>query len=426
LLNFLRDGSLSYTIGAPTTLANDNLIVKNTQQTIINKTLENTRLGNIAGTHQAVLDLESLTQSYNLIIPDRATNGTMAFVEDLPPITITSPTKDDILYWNTGSSSFINQTPNKLRDATDTHTLISPVQSSADVIVGELTAQTLTNKTIDKKDNIILNTNDTVFVDRVKKQKIVVANIANGTFIDGSTVSTGDIVLIIGQDDSNPAFPSTENGVWQVNISAPPTRLDTGLMSSSQIYICQGGQEFKDTILRCNKETGSDIAGTDSLFFTRIDKPERLYGGLWQNGGSYSITLNAIANTYDKILPFTAGGPNQSSVSVNTATDTITITPDNTRIVELEYNMSWNSTTGGNKVYKLGVFSSTDGGAFTECVPSVSYRQLPNNDVGVTTGSCRLICNGGSTYVFDLRVSCDVASANFTSVSGHLHISEVS
>jgi hypothetical protein len=313
-----------------------------------------------------------------------------------------------------------------LRDATDTHTLISPVQSSADVIVGEITVQTLTNKTMDKQLNTMLSVNDTVHADRLKSQKIVVANIANGQFVDGAAMVTGEKLLITGQDDSNPAFPSTENGLYLINAVAPPTRLDTGYQSSQKYYI-KSGNEWNGTLWTCHEETGSDVSGINSLFFSRIDNKPNLWGRMYQNGGTVSLTTNVVANTYDKLLLFNAGSSvGSQEVAVNTATDIITLAPDRLTTFIIKYWCSWDSTTSGGKTYDFSIFTNLNGGGAVQCISSLSRRGLPNNDEGEISGSCIINVNSGDSLEVDLRASCTQVSANITSYSAHVTVTQIS
>ena len=206
---------------------------------------------------------------------------------------------------------------------------------------------------------------------------------------------------------------------------APPTRIDTGLNSSTQVYTCNAGTVYQNSIWQSEQATGSDVAGTDDLTFTRIDVEAKLYASLWQNAVSKSQTLNGTANTYDHFAGYDAGGPNSSSMTVNTLTQIITPPIGATHYYEIEYSVSWDSTTSGNKIYTFAIHTRTNGGSWTECPMSRALRALPNNDTGITTSKCVHRVLGGDTVEFELRVKSDVASVNITSYGGYMTVNQI-
>ena len=282
----------------------------------------------------------------------------------------------------------------------------------------------LLNKTIDRTNNNLINVFNQLLVNRVQRFKSVIANMVNGSYIDGSPVSTNDKVLIIGQDNSNPTFSKVGNGLYLVNAIAPPTRLDTGLNSSTQQYYCDGGSQYAESLWRCKQALGSDVCEVDELDFIRLDVQSKLYGSIYQSL-PYSLTLPAIANTYAQFRAVTTGGPTSGDVTQDTLNRVITVPIRATTTYEISFNVSWNSTSMGNKSYTFAVHWD-DGGGIQECVASKSSRALPTNDLGITSGSCLHIVNAGTSVTFSLQVKSDTASVNLTSVSGHFRVKEIS
>lgn len=171
----------------------------------------------------------------------------------------------------------------------------------------------------------------------------------------------------------------------------------------------------------CNNETGSDVGGTDTLQFRRVDNDAKLYGGLYQNVATYSQTMNATINTYDKLLCFDTASPTSGSISINTIADTITLPSTQQKVYCISYNLSWDSITAGSKEYTIGIF--VDG---VLCRQSESSRSLPNNLLGETGNSCNMMVPANTSPVIDLRAKSDTSSVNIRINSGHLRIKEIS
>lgn len=287
--------------------------------------------------------------------------------------------------------------------------------------------ETLTNKTIDRQNNGLKNVYDVVHVDRLKNTKILVDSIDENTFIDGSPLGIGNTVLVIGNDDSNPVFSSVYNGVYLANASGTlPTRLDVSKNASTQKYVILSGDSYEGSVWMSNAKTGNDIAGVDSLFYYREDNPAKLYGSIYLLSPSYSQTLNALPNVYDTFTGFDAGGVTSSSVQLNLTL--CTITPPSNRedlVYNVEYNLSWSSSTVANKLYTFAIFKEVDLGTPILLEASRTSRQLPNNDFGVTGSSSFLTVEAGTSVTLYLAVKCDVSSANIIVNGGHFRIHQV-
>ncbi|MDF2378408.1 MAG: SUMF1/EgtB/PvdO family nonheme iron enzyme [Verrucomicrobiales bacterium] len=86
----------------------------------------------------------------------------------------------------------------------------------------------------------------------------------NGDTIDGVVLATGDRILIADQADP------TENGIYIVQASAPPTRADDlpiDEMASGTTVIVNEGTNNGDQIFFCVSDDGADLVGTDGLNF---------------------------------------------------------------------------------------------------------------------------------------------------------------
>jgi len=106
---------------------------------------------------------------------------------------------------------------------------------------------------------------------------------------------------------------------------------------------------------------------------------------------------------------------------VNTFNNTVTLPSTQQKVYELQYNISFDSTTAGSKNYTIAIF--VDG---VLCRQSESSRGLPNNDLGETNNSCNMTISANTSPQIDLRAKSDTASVNIRINSGHLRIKEIS
>ena len=458
LNNKMKDLSDTWEVSTPTLTNADTFVCEDKSATLINKSLgQDTKLQNDAGTFYQELNLELLTNNHILTVPNNT--GTLALVSDLPLIgvgvgevldneslilansilitdSVTSKQKSltsapggmmrfnkttadpETFTANTGELMIYDNGWGALATAPNNWMIASNgvgVAPTYQDIASK--AETLTNKSINGFDNTLTNVMENVIINRVAKSgPVFLPNLYVGAFVDNQPVVLNDKVLLTKQ------FTASEQGLYLVNSAPnPPTRLDDLYNSSRKRYICDGGDLYTNSIWMCNNETGLDVGGTDTLQFRRVDNDAKLYGGLYQNVATYSQTMNATINTYDQLLCFDTASPTSGSVSINTIADTITLPSTEQKVYELQYNLSWDSITGGAKEFTIGIF--VDG---VLCRQSESSRSLPNNLLGETSGSCNMMIPANTSPVIDLRAKSDTSSVNIRINSGHLRVKEIS
>jgi hypothetical protein len=107
----------------------------------------------------------------------------------------------------------------------------------------------------------------------VVKGTVTSANITLGSFASGSsaqgiTFNTGDLILLTSQSNA------VENGVYQINSTAPPTRplsAPSGTAFGGHSVVSQEGNQPSPGIWMCTNPSGSDVIDTDALSFSRTE-----------------------------------------------------------------------------------------------------------------------------------------------------------
>jgi hypothetical protein len=276
---------------------------------------------------------------------------------------------------------------------------------------------------VDRLVQPVQNVYQTIKIKAVEVFKRAINTTFAGSIVDNVLINDQDIILLTGQ---TAPFSPVENGLWRVNTNpTPPTRLVVGGLASSKIVNVEDGQQYAGSVWMCKTQTLSDVNGTNELQYERIDSNLKLYAGMYQNIVTYSVTLSGVANTWELFNGFDAGSPSSGSMLVNTAVDEISTPVGVTRTYEIEYNIAWNSTTGGGKTYEFQIWHSIDGGPEIPCRASLTQRGLSNNDVGQSSGSCMHICYAGTVCTFMLKVRCNVPSVNLTTYSAHMRVKQI-
>jgi hypothetical protein len=115
---------------------------------------------------------------------------------------------------------------------------------------------------------------------------------ANGQTIDGVSLSTNDRILI---KDQNTA---TENGIYKVNASGAPTRVDdlaAGADAAGAFVFVEQGTINAENGFVCTSNKGSAVVGTNNLTFSQFSGAGQITtaDGLQKTGNTISVDLKA-------------------------------------------------------------------------------------------------------------------------------------
>jgi len=115
---------------------------------------------------------------------------------------------------------------------------------------------------------------------------------ANGQTIDGVSLSTNDRILI---KDQNTA---TENGIYKVNASGAPTRVDdlaAGADAAGAFVFVEQGTINAENGFVCTSNKGSAVVGTNNLVFSQFSGAGQITtaDGLQKTGNTISVDLKA-------------------------------------------------------------------------------------------------------------------------------------
>ena len=115
---------------------------------------------------------------------------------------------------------------------------------------------------------------------------------ANGQTIDGVSLSTNDRILIKNQNTA------TENGIYKVNASGAPTRVDdlaTGADAAGAFVFVEQGTVNAENGFVCTSNKGSAVVGTNNLTFAQFSGAGQIIAGdgLDKSGNTLSLDLKA-------------------------------------------------------------------------------------------------------------------------------------
>ena len=115
---------------------------------------------------------------------------------------------------------------------------------------------------------------------------------ANGQTIDGVSLSTNDRILI---KDQNTA---TENGIYKVNASGAPTRVDdlaAGADAAGAFVFVEQGTVNAENGFVCTSNKGSAVVGSNNLVFSQFSGAGQITtaDGLQKTGNTISVDLKA-------------------------------------------------------------------------------------------------------------------------------------
>ena len=152
---------------------------------------------------------------------------------------------------------------------------------------------------------------------------------ANGQTIDGITLATNDRILIKDQSTQ------TENGIYKVNASGAPTRVDdlaTGADAAGAFVFVEQGTVNAENGFVCTSNKGSAVVGTNNLVFSQFSGAGQITAGngleksgntlsadLKSNGGlvieSAEIAVDLAASSITGTLAIGDGGTGATSAS---------------------------------------------------------------------------------------------------------------
>tara|TARA_R100001440_G_scaffold25447_6_gene41558 strand:+ start:12682 stop:14316 length:1635 start_codon:yes stop_codon:yes gene_type:complete len=152
---------------------------------------------------------------------------------------------------------------------------------------------------------------------------------ANGSTIDGVSLSTNDRILIKDQSTQ------TENGIYKVNASGAPTRVDdlaTGADAAGAFVFIEQGTVNAENGFVCTSNKGSAVVGTNNLVFSQFSGAGQITAGngleksgntlsadLKSNGGlvieSAEIAVDLAASSITGTLAISDGGTGATSAS---------------------------------------------------------------------------------------------------------------
>ena len=152
---------------------------------------------------------------------------------------------------------------------------------------------------------------------------------ANGSTIDGVSLSTNDRILIKDQSTQ------TENGIYTVNASGAPTRADdlaTGADAAGAFVFIEQGTVNAENGFVCTSNKGSAVVGTNNLVFSQFSGAGQITAGngleksgntlsadLKSNGGlvieSSEIAVDLAASSITGTLAIGDGGTGATSAS---------------------------------------------------------------------------------------------------------------
>ena len=152
---------------------------------------------------------------------------------------------------------------------------------------------------------------------------------ANGQTIDGITLATNDRILIKDQSTQ------TENGIYKVNASGAPTRVDdlaAGADAAGAFVFVEQGTVNAENGFVCTSNKGSAVVGTNNLVFSQFSGAGQITAGngleksgntlsadLKSNGGlvieSAEIAVDLAASSITGTLAIGDGGTGATSAS---------------------------------------------------------------------------------------------------------------
>ena len=227
---------------------------------------------------------------------------------------------------------------------------------------------------------------------------------ANGSTIDGVSLSTNDRILIKDQSTQ------TENGIYKVNASGAPTRVDdlaNGADAAGAFVFVEQGTVNAENGFVCTSNKGSAVVGTNNLVFSQFSGAGQIIAGdgldksgntlsldLKSNGGlvfeSTELAVNLSASSITGTLAVSDGGTGATSASNARSNLGLVIGTD----VEPH----------SDKLTELATMGQTTANALADL--SESEVQILDGAV-VTTTELNTVCDGGTSATSTTLATAD-------------------
>ena len=227
---------------------------------------------------------------------------------------------------------------------------------------------------------------------------------ANGQTIDGITLATNDRILIKDQSTQ------TENGIYKVNASGAPTRVDdlaNGADAAGAFVFVEQGTVNAENGFVCTSNKGSAVVGTNNLVFSQFSGAGQIIAGdgldksgntlsldLKSNGGlvfeSTELAVNLSASSITGTLAVSDGGTGATSASNARSNLGLVIGTD----VEPH----------SDKLTELATMGQTTANALADL--SESEVQILDGAV-VTTTELNTVCDGGTSATSTTLATAD-------------------
>ena len=219
---------------------------------------------------------------------------------------------------------------------------------------------------------------------------------ANGSTIDGVSLSTNDRILIKDQSTQ------TENGIYKVNASGAPTRVDdlaTGADAAGAFVFVEQGTVNADNGFVCTSNKGSAVVGTNNLTFAQFSGAGSITAG---NG------LQKSGNTISADLKSNGGLVIESSeLAIDLAATSITGTLPVTKLTSLTATVTELNKLDGLDSTTTELNTCTDGDTSATATTLALADRMVVNDAGtmkqVAFSDLVTFLEDGSTSGFDVN-----------------------
>jgi hypothetical protein len=229
------------------------------------------------------------------------------------------------------------------------------------------------------------------------------SSFANGSVIDGVTLSTGDRILLKNQSTAS------ENGIYVVNVSGAPTRAtdaDTGSELVSAAVFVSEGTTNGDTAWVCTTDSPITL-GTTSLTFIQFGATVSYSGGAGIQiiGTTISLRLNSNGG----LVSNAGAGTNEASINLG-ANPGLTISSNQLSVLLNPTNPAL-SLSGGLAVVVSGTGAITKGASGLAVQTDGTYLTVNgSNQLTVAAGAVGrkfvgTISGDGSTTTFTITHS---------------------
>ena len=194
---------------------------------------------------------------------------------------------------------------------------------------------------------------------------------ANGQTIDGVSLSTNDRILIKDQSTQ------TENGIYKVNASGAPTRVDdlaTGADAAGAFVFVEQGTANADNGFVCTSNKGSAVVGTNNLTFAQFSGAGSITAGdgLQKSGNTISADLKANGGLVIE----------SSELAIDLAASSITGSLPVTKLLNLDSTLTELNKLNGLNSTTTELNTCTDGDTSATATTLALADRMVVNDAG--------------------------------------------